>query len=213
MSDSPAKTPGAVLYTPIVLASLGLTFLAFGLPIYARALNASALEIGGLYSVFMLATLILRPVSGWAQDRFGRKAHLIAGLAGYALAMGLFAIAGNLAGLYLARLVNGIAAAFTWTASSTIVADLATSGERGKAMGAVNMMSTRGQIIGALAGFTLMNMLPPGQGWQAVFSGFALMAALGAWLAWKNVPETCPAVLVTEKLTSNGASPGRSPGC
>jgi MFS family permease len=119
------KIASRVLHQPILFVSLSFAFLNFGLPIYAKALGASALEIGGLFSILTLSLALLRPAVGWAIDRFGRKAFLVAGLACYAGSMALFALAASLTGFYLARLVQGLASAMTWITVSTIIADLA----------------------------------------------------------------------------------------
>jgi hypothetical protein len=47
-----------------------------------------------------------------------------------------------------------------------------------------------GNLIGGVAGFLLISNLPKKLGWQIIFSGYALSAAVGAWLGWKKVPET-----------------------
>ena len=197
---------GAVLFQPVFMVSLGLTFLAFSLPIYAKQLGASALEIGGLFSIFTVTTLVVRPLIGLGLDRFGRKFFFIAGLSSYALAMLLFAQAASLGGLYLARLVNGLAAALTWIATCTMVADLAPAAKRGRAIGLVTEMESRGELVGAAAGIILMSMLPSATAWPLIFSGYALMAAASALMAWRRVPETRPAVLIAEKKAAKPVS-------
>jgi MFS family permease len=87
------------LYRPLFLSSLGFGILAFAVPVFGHASGATAVEIGGLYSVFTLATLILRPVVGFGLDRFGRKPFLVAGCVCYALAMTSFAFVTTLPSL------------------------------------------------------------------------------------------------------------------
>ena len=180
------------LHKPVLLGSLALTFLLFSLPIYGKLLGANALAIGGLFSAFTLTTVVLRPLVGWALDRFGRRGFFVTALATHAVSMGLFAFATSLGGLYRARVVQGAASSLMGTSVNTIVADLTSPDDRGKKMGRVIELQTRGEIIGVFAGFGLMSSLSTGIAWRLTFMGYAMMAVLGAGLAWKNVPETRP---------------------
>ncbi len=185
--------PVESLRRPLFLWSLPFIFLYFGLPVVSKVLDASALEIGGLFSIFTATTLLLRPVVGWAIDRSGRKSFLVAALLIYALAMGVFAAAESLPSLYLARFIQGVGSAFLWTAAYTIVADLAPPGERGRALGQLNEITARGGLVGVFAAFIAMLVLSEGLGWKVAFTGFSILTFLAAWLAWKNVPDSRPA--------------------
>src|SRR5512146_738388 len=96
------------LRTAILLGSLSFGILQFALPIYAKGLGATALDIGGIISVFAVVITVARPLVGWGIDRWGRKLFLSAAFVFYALAMVLFGQARSVELLYLARLVQGI---------------------------------------------------------------------------------------------------------
>ena len=184
-----------VLHTPIFLYSLSFSFVGFLLPIYGKALGASALEIGGLFSVFSVTTLFLRPLAGWMVDRFGRKPFLILALLLFAGSRCVYIFADSIFRLYLARFIAGTSMLFLSVALITMVADLSSPTERGKEMGAINQILARSGIIGVFFGFSLYLYLKPTKAWQFAFIGYAVMALISVWLAWRNVPETKPEVV------------------
>mgnify|MGYP005811799215 CR=1 FL=1 len=189
-SNSDQARSVETLRRPLFLWSLPFTFLYFSLPIISKTYGASALEIGGLFTVFTVATLFLRPAAGWLLDRYGRKPFLVLALLIYALAMGFFAFSQSLNALYAARIVQGTGSAFLWAAVNTIVADLVPVRERGKALGQLSQTTTRGGIVGIFAAAVPMFLFPQDTGWKITFIGYALLTLAGAGLAWKRVPAT-----------------------
>jgi MFS family permease len=182
---------------------LPIFILSFLLPIYAQRLGASAADIGGLFAMFAFVIILVRPVVGLAMDYFGRKRFFVLGLLCYVVAMGMFAMAGDMATLYLARVLQGIAAALTWLASYTIAAELAIAERRGEALGHVDGASDRGAFYGTVIALTILSWLPLRPGWNVLFLGYTALASVGVWLAWRGVPETLsapPAPLASERV-------------
>jgi len=178
------------LRKPLLLWSLPFVFLSFALPIVGRDLGASALEVGGLFSIFTATTLVLRPLIGWAIDRYGRKRFFVIALFLYTISMVIFASVSSLHGLYLARILQGFGSSFFWVTLYTIVADLSTEKDRGQAMGFISQITSRGGIIGGFGGLAIMMTFPNGKAWQTIFLAYAFLTAVGVFLAWRDLPET-----------------------
>ncbi len=183
-----------ILSTPILLCSLGFGMLTFLLPIYSRSLQASALAIGGLFSIFSATTMIARPLVGWGIDRVGRKLFLIIALAGYGAAMFIMAFSDRLSLLYLGRVMQGLASSFMWITAYTIAADLALAGERARSVARVDAAVAQGGLYGSIPGFALMFMLPLRSAWQILFIIFGICALIGVYTAWRRIPETKPSL-------------------
>jgi len=186
---------------PVFLYALSFSFVGFLLPIISKAMGASALEIGGLFSIFTVSTLVLRPLAGSAVDRFGRKPFLVFALLLFACSRSVYIFAGSIFRLYAARFISGFSLLFLSVSLITMIADLSLPTERGEEMGRVNEKLARSGIIGVSIGFSIFLFLPREKAWQLAFVGYTIAALVAAWLVWRNVPETRP--LVPEKERQN----------
>ncbi|MGD8627186.1 MAG: MFS transporter [Anaerolineae bacterium] len=169
------------------------------LPVYGQEIGATALEIGLFFSAFSLMTVLMRPLLGWALDRFGRRPFLFAGLAGYAATWATFAFIDQVWGIVAARILQGISSSFLWLAAYAIVADLSGEGARGRAFGSVAQASSQGAIVGTFVGFALLSAgLELGGeryhlgSWQLLFLGYSLTSLAALWVALRRLPETNP---------------------
>jgi MFS family permease len=182
--------PESALKLPLMLGSLPLTMLPFLLPLYAKQLGATALGIGGLFAVAQGMMVLCRPVLGWGVDHWGRRGFCLAGLLGYASAMGLYAWAGNLMTLYLAQVLYGLATACTWTAVYTITSDLAPAASHGEAMGRVDEYAHRGALYGMGLALGVLSWWAMETALCVLFAMYTAMAILAVVVAWTQVPET-----------------------
>ncbi len=186
----------ATLVQAIFFISFPFGLLQFALPILGRELGASALAIAGLYSAFSFMTVLLRPVVGWALDRFGRRPFLVGGLAGYLVGNLTFLAAQNLGVLYLARVAQSVGSGLTWLAAYAIVADVALPERRGRSYGRIDQANAQAMLTGMLIFVTLYGFLTEGEmvgsvqpAWKASFGLFAALGAYAVWRAWR-LPET-----------------------
>jgi len=185
-----------ILQTSMFFVSQPFFIMGLLLPIYGKDAGASAVEIGVIFSAFSVVTIIMRPMVGWALDRFGRRRFFILGMLGYSLTMTAFAYSSSVWDFVGARLLQGTASAFGMLSASAMIADLTVQNNRAQAFGKFAQASSRGSIIGAFFAFTLYST--PGlvdeygnTGLQKflflIFASFAVIAFL---IALTRLPET-----------------------
>jgi len=117
----------------------------------------SASAIGMLYGGYALGVLLLTPLCGILADRLGRKRPLLAGVVIQLVATLVFAFAPNFWVLMLARILQGGAAAATWTAGLAVVAESYPE-DRVQKMGLSMVGMTAGSLVGPLAGGLLYDV-------------------------------------------------------
>jgi MFS family permease len=174
----------------IFLVALPFGMLTFVLPIYGLEIGASAVQIGLFFTAFSLVLVVLRPLVGAGLDRFGRRPFLIAGLAGYALTMLIFALSRSVAAIVAARAVQGVASSLLWLSAYAIIADSAERDERGQAFGRVTMSAGQGGIVGTFVGMGVVIELGITRGWPPLFAAFSAAAAVSAVLALFSLSES-----------------------
>lgn len=118
------------------------------LPHYARAFGLSQMEIGVLFGAYAAAVLGGTWPLGRLADRVGRKKPFLWGLVGVGLTTLLFAFAASYAALLLARVLQGLAAAATWTAGLALLAEGFPSERRGQAMATAFAAANVGVLLG-----------------------------------------------------------------
>lgn len=138
------------------------------LPDYADSLSISQTAIGILFGSYAAALLIATPVFGVISDKVGRRGPMLWGILGLTLATLLFAFANTFWLLLICRILQGIAAAATWTAGLALLADFYPSKERGKVMG----IALSGTLLGPTFG-----------GWLYQLGGYMLPFFAAAGIA------------------------------
>ncbi len=71
----------SALFFATATAMLGLGIIAPILPLYAKTLAASGVEIGLVFTAFSISRALLGPFVGRLSDHVGRKSLMLAGLA------------------------------------------------------------------------------------------------------------------------------------
>lgn len=178
-----ARAQSAITITlalAMLLASLGTSIANIALPSLAEAFAAPFGEVQAVVVAYLAALTVSVLVAGRLGDRRGLKLMLVAGLAVFAVASLLCALAPTLWLLIGARALQGIGAAFLMTLSMALMRQTASEARVGRAMGLLGTVSALGTALGPSLG----GLLIPMAGWRGVFwvqvplAGLALMLAI-----------------------------------
>ena len=137
---------------------------------------------------FGLTAMALRPVTGWAADRWGRRPLMLAGAAVFFLSPFGYWAAASIVALLLVRLFHGCGMGLFPTAASAFVADVAPPARRGELLGLFGTASSVAMALGPWVGVTLLDLY----GWSALLatSGVAALGAVGgAWVLRESLRE------------------------
>lgn len=194
---APDPRPRLVGRDFLALVSAGLAFFTAGsmvLPVATRyadgPLGADAAGVGISLGIFSIAALALRPVVGWASDRFGRRPLLRLGVSVTVIALVAHLAATTLPAFWAVRALLGVGEAFFFVAALATIADLAPPERRGEAINLGSLSVYLGLAIGPFVGESL---LAAGT-FSTVWIAAALMSAVALVLTFL-VRETAPVVL------------------
>jgi MFS family permease len=148
------------------------------LPHYVDELGLSKAGAGVLQAMYPAGALLAGIPAGMAAARFGVKRTVLIGLSLLALTTVAFGLADSVWALNLARFLQGVSSAFSWTGALAWLVAAAPAGRRGRligsAFGAAIAGALFGPVLGAVASFT---------GTGPAFGAVALLAVVLAGVA------------------------------
>ncbi|MDH4099544.1 MAG: MFS transporter [Nitrospirota bacterium] len=146
------------------LTRLGFGMVGFALPLYALALGMNVAEIGLLYALRTVVTVAVKPLAGWAADRYGKKKTLVLAVVLRCIVGFLFIFATLPWHLYAIRILSGFMTAARDPSAAALIAEhgdrknmasayawYTTAREVGKSMGA----AAAGLLITFYAGYQI----------------------------------------------------------
>jgi MFS family permease len=164
-----------------------------------------ALHTGLLTAAYTLPLALFAPLIGGFADRRSKKAVLLAGLTGFAISIGLFAIVGSLAAMYAGRLLSGLFAAAVVPVAFAAASDWSSGDEaRARHFAWINGSAILGAVAGPAVGGIIGGMWR--QGMPVSGAPFLLVAALALAVALFSLA-TWPAAHPEKAGATSGAAP------
>ena len=123
------------------------------LPLYGReVLHLSGSELGWLFGMQTVTTLMVRPVIGVLSDRLGRRAVIATGLTICSLAVFSLSLTTTLTTVVVVVFVYGAGVAITTAATTAYITDITRRARYGAAHGVFGTIYDIGDALGPIAG-------------------------------------------------------------
>lgn len=155
---------GAVMVVSMI-QFLDMTIANVAIPHMQTSLGASIDTISWVLTSFIIAGVLVLPLTGWLSDRFGSRNLFIGATALFLIASMLCGTATSLTEMVFYRALQGVAAAFIGPLSQTIMFDISKPSKQSQAMSIWGMVVMIGPISGPFLGGFLTEQL----NWRWVF--------------------------------------------
>ncbi len=148
-----------------LLQTLDATIVNVALPTIQGNLGASIDEGTWVVTAYIIAAVVVIPITPWLQNRFGRKQYFLVSIAGFTVASLLCGLAGSIQELIVFRLVQGLFGGGLLATSQAILRDTFPA----KQLGISQAIFTIAAVVGPSTGPTLGGLLTDNVSWRWVF--------------------------------------------
>ncbi|WP_051253755.1 MFS transporter [Paenibacillus alginolyticus] len=138
---------------------LFMTFyiLAVTLPIFVTdTLHGEQQQIGLVMTVFIISTVILRPLTGKWMDEWNRKKIVLFSLALFMICTMLYPLVHEYTFLLGLRFLHGIGFGMATTAAGAIAIELVPERRKGEGIGYFSLFMSLAMVVGPFLGLTIM---------------------------------------------------------
>lgn len=142
---------------------MGFAFYLIGatMPFYiGTKYGATEVETGLVLASYIIATLIVRPFSGYIVDAYSRKKVYIIAYFFFVFVYFGYMWASTLVLFVIARMLHGVTWSVITTSSSTVAIDIIPSARRGEGLGFFGLTTTVAMAIGPFIGLYLYEHYP-----------------------------------------------------
>ncbi len=164
----PVANRGAItacVILAVIMQALDTTIANVALPYIQGSVSASADQINWVLTSYIVAAAIMTPPSGFLAAKFGRKRMLSIGIVGFVVSSILCGLAQSITQIVGFRLMQGFFGAALVPLSQSILLDIYSAEERGRAMALFGVSVMVGPILGPVIGGWLTDHLS----WRWVF--------------------------------------------
>jgi DHA2 family multidrug resistance protein len=160
----------AVVMIAAMMAMIDITIVNVALTDIRASFGTPIDEIGWVSTGYMMANIVIIPMTGWFQKRFGARLYFAGSIALFTAASALCGLAWSLPSLVLFRILQGLGGGAIIPTSQTILFARYPKAEHGMASGLFGLAAITGPLLGPSIG------------------GYLIDVASWHWIFYVNVP-------------------------
>jgi DHA2 family multidrug resistance protein len=168
-----------------VLELVDTSIVNVAIPHMMGTLGATLDEIAWVSTGYIVANVIILPLTSWLSDRFGRRNYYTGSVILFTVASFFCGHAHTLQSLVTWRIIQGLGGGALISTAQAILFDVFPIEERGVSQAIFGM----GVMVGPTLGPTLGGWLTENFGWPMIFYINLPLGALAAIGTWSKVPE------------------------
>ncbi|HEX5377553.1 MAG TPA: MFS transporter, partial [Phenylobacterium sp.] len=174
----------AIIGSAMLMQTLNATVISNALPTMAVSMHEDPLRLNLAITMYLLASAVFLPISGWAADKLGAKRVLVAAMVLYALSSAACGLAHDLTQLVVARVFQGMAGAMMGPVGRLVLLRTTPKNELVGAMSVLTMPALLGPVIGPVVGGAIVTFAD----WPWIFFLNLPIAVVGVLLVVRFVP-------------------------
>ncbi|HVH42848.1 MAG TPA: DHA2 family efflux MFS transporter permease subunit [Labilithrix sp.] len=170
------------------LALLDITIVNICLPQIQTTFAADVDQLGWVTTAYMMANVIVMPLTGWGRERFGYRRYFTVSCIVFAVGSALCASADTFTGFVVARAFQGLGGGALIPLSQAILLDRFPKRQFGLAGALFGVAALAGPMIGPSAGAYLLDYV----GWPWLFRFSVPIAIAAAAIVHVHLEEPAP---------------------
>src|SRR6059058_3799978 len=168
-----------------LMAMIDITIVNVALSDIRASFGTPIDQIGWVSTGYMMANIVVIPLTGWFQRRFGFKRYFAASILIFTAASALCGLAWNLPSLVCFRILQGLGGGAIIPTSQSVLFSRYLEKEHGMA----GALFAIGAITGPLLGPTIGGYLVEWSSWHWIFFINVPLGLIAAWIAWTQIEQ------------------------
>lgn len=169
----------------LILEILDSSIVNVALPSMMGNLGATVDEISWVVTSYIIANVIIIPMTSWLAGRFGRRRYFVGSILIFTAASFLCGLATTLPQLVVFRVIQGLGGGALMSTSQSIMMETFPPRQQGMGQAVFGMGVTLGPSLGPTLGGWITNVWS----WPWIFYVNIPLGLLAAYLCWSHLPE------------------------